>query len=469
MLGVLTPIIATICCAASVAAAQEQQTPTEGQKPPPYKTLRYAEDYSFLKDPARHTDVWDPLKYIALNDSGDWHLSLGGEARERFEYYNNYRWNPNAADEDGYLLQRYLIHADLHMGESVRVFGQLQTSLEDWRAGGPRPTDENRTDLHQLFADFRFSLGNGDDSLTIRLGRQEMAYGSQRLISIRESPNIRRAFDAARVLTRVGEWSIDAFIARPVEDDRGSFDDSGDGQTNFWGLYATGPTPIPGAKIDLYYLGLRRPDAEFVDGIANELRHSIGSRLFGTAGDWDYNFEGVIQWGRFGGRDILAWTIGSDTGYTFRDVLFTPRAGVRADVISGDQGSGGHLGTFNALYPKGAYFGEIALIGPANLIDLHPTLDLQLTDNLKLSMDWDVFWRYSTGDGIYDNGGNVIRGPGDGGRFIGHQASIGIEWELGRHTTFNATYSHFFAGDYLRHSGPHADVDFVGVWITYRF
>src|SRR5262249_51221338 len=139
------------------------------------------------------------------------------------------------------------------------------------------------------------------------------------------------------------------------------------------------------------------------------------------------------------------------------------------DVISGDSGPGGHLGTFNALFPRGSYFGEIALIGPANLIDVHPSLDLKLTDNLSLSADWDFFWRYSTGDGLYDNSGNVIRGPGGNERFIGHQLSVGLEQTLGRHTTINAAYSHFFTGDYLRSSGPAADVDFVAVWLTYRF
>jgi hypothetical protein len=179
----------------------------------------------------------------------------------------------------------------------------------------------------------------------------------------------------------------------------------------------------------------------------------------------------VCQWGRFGDRDISAWTISSDTGYTFCGAPFSPRVGVRADVVSGDSSPGGHLGTFNPLFPRGSYLGDISLIGPANLFDLHPTLDLRPTDDLKLSADWDFLWRYSRGDGLYDNSGNVIRGPGGDGRFIGHQVSIGIEWRMGggRHTTFNATFSHFFTGEYLRTSGPAADVDFVGVWVTYRF
>ncbi len=466
-----TVLLAGIC-GASPSFAQEAAAIPHGDSPPQYQKLRFDEDFSYLKDPANRTDVWDPIKFIPFNDARDWNLSLGGEARLRYEYYNNLRWNPDSPDKDGYFLQRYLLHADLHMGEAVRVFGQLQSSLADWRAGGARPTDVDRLDVHQFFADFRVPLGDDDDSLTFRLGRQELLYGSQRLVSTRESPNIRRSFDAARVLAKLGDWNIDAFIARPVEDDRGTFNDSGQTSSDFWGVYATGPAPwAGGTNVDLYYLGLRKPNATFAAGTADELRHSVGSRVFGKSGSWDYNFEGVIQWGTFGDRDILAWTLASDTGYTFQDVVFTPRAGLCADVISGNtsSSSASRLSTFNPLFPRGAYFGESAIIGPQNLIDIHPALDLKLTTAVKLSLDWDFFWRYGTGDGIYDSGGNVLRGAGGGGRYIGSQPSVALEWAVGRHTTINAAYAHFFAGEFIRNSGPSADVDYVSFWVVYRF
>ena len=88
---------------------------------------------------------------------------------------------------------------------------------------------------------------------------------------------------------------------------------------------------------------------------------------------------------------------------------------------------------------------------------------------MKLSADWDVLWRYSTDDGIYDNGGNVLRSGGGGTQFVGHQPGIGFEWAVERHTTVNVAYSHFFAGDFIRQSGPGADVDFLAIWLIYRF
>ena len=298
-----------------------------------------------------------------------------------------------------------------------------------------------------------------------------MSYGSQRLISVRESPNNRRAFDAVRLLTRVGDWGIDAFVSRPVEIDRGVFDDWGLNDTKFWGVYATHLLPfLNGASVDLYYLGLDRPDAELVAGTADEQRHSIGGRFYGTRGAWNYNFEGVFQWGTFGDGDIRAWTLASDTGYTFVNVPGTPRVGLRADVISGDTDRDDEdLGTFNPLFPRGGYFGEISLIGPANLLDLHPILTLQLTENMTLLAEWPFFWRYSTDDGIYANNLEVLRGADGSARFVGHEPSIAIEWQIDRHITFAICYSRFFAGEFTKASGPGADVDFVVNWIRYRF
>lgn len=476
MLGLLGSIGAIGVIAAAPVCGPPESTETSFPSQsvperPAYQKLRSDEDYSFLKDPSARSDLWDPIKYIPLNESGDDYLSLGGEARWRYELYRNYRWNAASPDRDGFLLQRYLLHADLHLGDTVRVFGQIQTSLENWRAGGPRPTDVDRSDVHQLFADVRL-WSEGTDDVTLRVGRQEMLYGSQRLVSVRESPNIRRSFEAVRLLGHVEGWTLDGFLARPVEDDPGSFDDWGDGRTTLWGVYATHALQgIDGASIDLYYLGLRHSDALYVQGAGDEVRHSIGARLFGTHRGWDYNGEGVVQLGTFGPDRIFAWTLATETGYTFRDATFKPRVGVRADVISGDADpADGRLGTFNPLFPRGAYFGESSIVGPANLIDLHPMAELHLSERVKVTGEWDIFWRFSTHDGLYDNGGNVLRRPGGSdATYVGNQPGVGMEWELGRHASLNASYSHFFAGDFVRQSGPGRDIDFLAVWLVYRF
>jgi Alginate export len=299
-----------------------------------------------------------------------------------------------------------------------------------------------------------------------------MLYGSQRLISVRDGPNVRRTFDAVRVLTTFDGWRVDGFFARPVETDFGVFDDGGDADAQFWGIYGAGPLYDPaGMKLDLYYLGLDQPNAAFDQGTADELRHSIGARLFGKVASTDYNFEGVWQWGRFGDGSIGAWTLASDTGYTFEAAPTMPRIALRANVSSGDDDpNDDDLGTFNPLYPRGNYFGEAATLGPLNLVDLHPMLRFHFPKAVSLEAGWAWYWRYSTDDGIYGNGLNLIQGAaGSDERFIGSELSFVLEWQVNRYIVLSTSYSHLFAGAFLDDTGPGDDVDYFTVLASYRF
>ncbi|PYM53061.1 MAG: alginate export family protein [Candidatus Rokuibacteriota bacterium] len=327
---------------------------------PSFQTLRYEEDYSFLRDPDCRTDVWDRIKYMPLNEAGDVYLSLGGDLRERYEYFHNAQWGQGPQDPDGFLTQRYMAYLDLHLWPWGRFFGQLKSNLESGRTGGPRPTDRDELDVHQVFVDLSLPP-DPQYALTLRTGRQELAYGSQRIISVREGPNVRQSFDAVRGILRYGSWRVDAFVSQPAETNEGIFDDKTDQKRRLWGVYAVGPSPAGQVlNLDTYYLGFRRQDAKFDTGIiAHELRHSLGIRLWGRAGDWDYNLEALDQFGKFGRSEIQAWTAASDIGYTLSGLPLTPRLGLKADIISGDRDRDDRtLGTFNALFPKGAYFGS---------------------------------------------------------------------------------------------------------------
>ncbi len=102
-----------------------------------------------MRDPRLHTEWWDNLKYISLRDDGETYLTLGGETRLRYEMCRHPAFGSDLPDDGGYLLQRYLLHGDLHLGSRVRVFAQLQSSLESGRNGGPRAFDADSLDLHQ--------------------------------------------------------------------------------------------------------------------------------------------------------------------------------------------------------------------------------------------------------------------------------------------------------------------------------
>lgn len=439
--------------------------------PPTYKQLRYEEDWSALHDESRRLDWSDELKYIRLGSREGWYVSIGGEARPYYERYRNEDWGSEPQDESGYLLQRYMLHADFHLGRRVRFFGQLKSGIESGRRGGPRRPDEDKLDIHQAFADVRWDFSD-NRSLLLRAGRQEMSFGSSRIIGFREGPNVRQSFDGARATLRAGEWRVDGFATKPVETDTGFFDDAPTTSQTLWGVYAVRPLPlVPKVNVDLYYIGYDRKRARFDQGTAREIRHSVGTRLWGRAAGWDYNTELIYQRGKFGQGDIRAWTTALDTGYTFRRARFSPRVGLRANVTSGDDDPHDpDLQTFNPLFPRGDYFGQLVSVGPLNHRDLHPTLDLVFGRGVSLTADWVFYWRDSTRDGVYGVSGNLLRaGSGSRARFIGHQPGVEVRWEMDRHTTFTINYAGFSTGRYLRQTPPGNNTGYFAAWVTYNF
>lgn len=450
---------------------------TAGSNLENYKLLRYDEDYSYLKDPSRRTDPLDVLKYIPLSDWDNCYLSLGGTARPRFEFEQNPFFGSGPANSHGNnndLVQRYMLHADLHLGSNIRFFGQLQSGFETGLIGGPRPdVDLDRFDAHQGFLDLVWRWGEEEaNSLTLRPGRQEMAYGSGRLIDVREGANLRRSFDAARVLLKAGDWQVDGFWSKPVRDRPGVFDDDPNPDISLWGLYAVRPLAVlPDGHTDLYYLGFQNNQAAYNQGKGQELRHSLGVRIWGRPMPWEYNCEYVWQFGRFGRGAIEAWTAANAVRYNFEEWPLRPRLGLRFDVASGDVNPHSpNLQTFNPLFPSGAYFNLANPIGPQNIIDLHPVLDLNFGEKVTTTADWNFFWRESLGDGIYSLAGVPLR-PGTPGqaRYIGSSPSLTTTWKVTRHTTVLASYVHFFDGPYLKENPPAKDIDYITVWIDFTF
>lgn len=457
------------------AGSGVRSPPTDSDKPPSYKLLRYDEDYSYLKDPSRRTDFWDSIKYVPLWGRDDWYLSLGGEVRERVESFHNDNFGLGPGNAHGfntYPLQRYMLNGDLHLGPQLRFFGQVFTGLEDGRIGGPRPDiDRDAFDAHQAFVDWVWPLSE-KDSLTWRLGRQEFEYGSGRLIDVREGPNLRLSFDAVRLLAKVGDWSADGWWSRPVRNRAGVFDDDPDPDRSFWGVYATGPFDwLPRATLDLYYLGYENREAVYEQGQGYELRHTLGTRLAGRPLPWEYNLEYAWQFGNFGPGAINAWTAAHAVRYNFDDLPLKPRLGLRADIASGDRSAASPaLQTFNPLFPSGVYFNLADPVGPSNLIDLHPVLDLHFGEKLTLSADWDFFWRESLGDGVYHLSGSLLTGSkGSSERFVGNSPALTLVWTPTRHITVLTSYVHFFPGPFLKQTTPGKELDYFTAWITYKF
>ena len=409
---------------------------------------------------------------IAIQAGGeeDRSLSLGGEARPFLEWFRDEAWGAIPGD-DGYLLQRLMLHADLHWTPHSRVFAQLKSGLVWGRRSGSRPADEDRLDVHQAFLE----IGRGAPparSRFLRLGRQEMDFGHSRLVSYREGPNVRRSFDGIRAGARAASWTLDAFLTKPAETQPGVFDDGPEPGRTFWGVYASRPLGGRSApKLDAYYLGLARKEARYDQGVARENRHTGGARLWGRTGAWDYDLELIFQWGTFGDGAIRAWAVAPVVGRTMHGVPGRPRLALSLDVHSGDRDPHDpDLSTYHPLFPKGAYYGLIAPVGPSNHWEIHPILELELGQRASARADWLFFWRYSARDGIYDVPGNLLRsGQGSRARFVGHSRGLQVVAQVSRHLSVTGQCARFDAGPFLRETPPSRPTTYLALWATFKF
>src|SRR5579863_9408050 len=429
------------------AAFAQSDTTTSAEPDRSYKLLREDEDWSFLQDPGLRQDFWDPIKYIPLRNADDWYMSIGGEAREVWEQIGNDNWGLSPI-MNAYLNQRYMLYFNLHYGKHVRTFVELKSGLNSFRADGPRPIDEKKLDFQAAFLEV--GSGEGQNSIVFRAGRQELEYGSGRLIDVREGPNVRLSFDGFLVRSKINSWQVDGFAMRPDEDNPGFFDNAPNSGIGFWGIYATRLLAHK-VSLDLYYLGLDRKQAVFERGAGQEVRHSIGahaSRPVATdRAAWDFDYEGLWQFGTFASDNIRAWTFASETGYRFPKVRLKPRFSAKADISSGDDPRTNTLGTFNPLFPKGNYFGVLATTGPGpiNFIDLHPRVETALPHDVSLSLDWIFQWRESLRDGVYAVPGFLIVPAGNSqARFVGQRPGAEIHWQINRHLWAQADYGIFY-------------------------
>ncbi len=442
---------------------------------PGYNVLRQKEDWSFLKDGAGDGgDIFDPIKYIALDDDGWAYLSLGGQVRERVESWQNFGFNtgstPNA--DEIFLQTRLRYHADVHLGDSIRFFVEGKSAFMTDRdlPGGQRTGDVDELALQNGFAEFK--IGAGDGNVTFRGGRQELLFGVQRLISPLDWGNTRRTFDGVTAAYRSGNFTATGFYTNPVTVKKYDSNPSND-QVDFFGIYATRLSPdFLGGGYDLYWLTLDREiplSLRIGDSIAmNERRHTVGLRVWGSGDLGDYELESAFQFGDYGSDDIRAFMITVQTG--FHIPLEKGRLEFGVDYASGDNDpEDGENETFNQLFPLGhAFLGYIDVVGRQNIVDLRVSTSAASFFKTKVKLDWHYFMRAQKEDALYNAGGGVLRAGAPGTpRDVGGEIDLTVKRKVTVHGDVIFGYSHFFADDFLQETGASGDIDFAYLILQY--
>ena len=154
-----------------------------------------------------------------------------------------------------------------------------------------RAREVNRVDLYQAHANIL--LHEGEGKLTARLGRQEIRYGSARLMMAPGWANRRRTHDGARFIYESEDWEVNSFWVRPAIRDSSSFttfDESNPNQ-QLYGIFST-YKGMERDQLDLYWLAFD------LRNVGSGARYdTLASRYVGERNDWLYEIEGGVQLG----------------------------------------------------------------------------------------------------------------------------------------------------------------------------
>jgi hypothetical protein len=468
-----------------MAAPAVAPLPARKPVPNPYKGLFYDNDFKYLENP--HNTEPDRLgDRLKRNPLGPWITwDIGGEYRLRQHSENNIRSPALIGLDDDFLLHRTRIYLNLEIGENYRLFAEAIDAVSNYERFAPRTIEENRFDALNLFFDARLSQAFGGD-LWARVGRQELLYGAQRLISPLDWANTRRTFDGAKLFWRGEDWNVDGFWTRPVPfgqhvNQDSNFDNNDHGQ-EFMGLYSTYKGE-PDHTFDFYFLRLAQynggpspPNFAGLPAGASADANLLGARWLGKHDRWLWEAEGGYQFGEFGALTQSAGYFTLGGGYDFADCPWKPVLWAYYDWASGDNDpADGRRGTFNQYFPLGhKYFGFMDLIARQNIQDYNAFVTLKPSDQTQLLIWYHVFQLQNPNDALYGVAGAPVRGPNPAaGADVGQELDLLFTWFITQRTDIVFGYSHFFAGSYIERSAVGAqigsDADFFYTQFSQKF
>ena len=464
--------------------------------------------------PLQPTPAANPLSFF------DGKVTFDAQERVRWEIReNNFDFNDSVRSltDDNWLLNRFRLGVLLKPASWLKVYAQVQDSREylSDRPDFPGQLGAEGDDAFDLRQGY-IEISNYDKCpWGLKIGRQILAYGDERLIGSFEWNNIGRTFDAVKLRYQQKLWSVEAFASTVPVITRGKYNQSDflNGTETHRGQVLSGlyfsTTALSVQTTDLYafhlhennnalYLPAALGDTNFFTfGVRVKSKPGVFHHEPAPAGDGkavadgkstlppsaaapkilglDYNAEFAFQTGKVRGLDLTAFAVHGDAGYTF-DLPWTPRLGAEYNFASGDENpTDGDIQTFQNLFPTN--HARYSFIDAFSWQNLHnPAISLKAAPCKKISVqaDYRLFWLASNEDVWYRaNGSTAVRPLSplarNADKFAGAEFDFIVTWKPCKQLAVQGGYGHFFAGDYLKDTGAHDDADFGYVQATIEF
>jgi hypothetical protein len=379
--------------------------------------------------------------------------------------------NFNDTREDLYWLSRFRVGAIVTPSKQLAFQVQVQDARVGKKTVGATGTPFRAPfDLRMAYGDFGASSG----PVTVRAGRQELAYGDQRLVGHVSWLNAARTFDGAKLTLRSTSVQLDTFATSVVRIMEEEFDKSGNGNL-FTGAYLTAGKLVPQGSLEPYLFWRRDTRLNGEAGAHGELHQTtVGVRFAGKMpARLDYNMEMAMQRGSLATNDVTAWA----GHWQLRESLAGPGAVKLTgeyNYASGDSDpADGVRETFDQLYPTPHdKYGLADQVGWKNIHHARAGFEFTPFKGWPITTNYHSRWLAEKADGLYNAGSALIAPRIAGGAadsHVGQELDVQVSKALFPQLTIAAGYAHIFTGAYLKESTPGASFSHPYVQATYVF
>jgi hypothetical protein len=355
--------------------------------------------------------------------------------------------------DDGYYLNRIRLEATVNIAPWLKGYAQVQDAQTLGYNVAAQPTSLTNTfDLRQGYVEARWPSANG---FGVRVGRQEINLGEQRLVGSSEWTTA-RSFDAVRVFVTQPGVQVDAFVSSVVVLQQNAFDRWKPGET-FSGTYVSLSRLVPKGVIEPYVLArLQNSVTGELGSVGDGATYTFGARALGALPRrFDYGVEVAAQRGHISTDAIAAWAGHYALGWTLAPSALKPRLVAEFNHASGDDNpSDGRRRTFDQLYPTNHNkYGLGDQMGWRNMRDAMVGFELLPVAKLKLSANAHRLFLATTADGLYTAGGvQKVLNRQATSRTVGTELDLQAVYAFSKELSLGAGVGTLFAGDYLAQS-----------------
>lgn len=423
---------------------------TEQEKPPP---------------PAPIPEARGPVPLGANGELAPW-LQVRGEYRMRIEGFSGGSFTEG--NDDTYRLGRFRLNATVRPAKSMGFFVQTQDARAFNKATGGRTTPLRDTlDLRQAYGEF-------GTTTMLRVGRQELNIGEQRLVGSATWLNNARTFDGGRLIVTRGRVQISVFAVSVVTIQPEVFDRSGSGNA-LTGADVVLNAIIPKQTVEPFFFWRQsRGITAELGGTATLRQATTGVRMAGRFSPTvDYSGDIAVQTGSAGPDAISAWASHTAVGRTFAGAAFSPRLFGEFNHASGDANAkDGTRGTFDQLYPAGHdKYGLADQVGWSNINHVRVGVELKPAAKWQASGGYHGYWLASATDALYNAAGATVARStaGTAGRYVGQEVDVQTAYTYSPQLQIAGGFAHLTPGTFLKRTTQGHAYGYPFIMVTYVF